>query len=226
VTLATPRAVRGATEAAELDRIGEEIATLAAHVHAATYRLLVLLAEFDERGGWGGGGFRSCAHWLSWRTGIAAGAAREKVRSARALRTLPCVSEAMRTGELSFAKVRAITRVATPDNEADQLDVARSGTAAHVERIVRAWRRADRLEERRAEGERHESRRLSLYIDEEGMYVVRGRLDPEAGALRRSSPSRQVSRSTSIMPLRRCEADECPDRQLIPAGASTPRSGG
>jgi hypothetical protein len=182
VTLATPRAVRGATDASELDRIGEEIATLAAHVHAATYRLLVLLAEFDERGGWGGG-FRSCAHWLSWRTGIAPGAAREKVRTARALRTLPRVSEAMRAGELSFAKVRAITRVATPDNETDLLEVARSGTAAQVERIVRAWHRADRLEEQRAEGKRHESRQLSLYIDEDGMYVVRGRLDPEAGAL-------------------------------------------
>jgi hypothetical protein len=89
----------------------------------------------------------------------------------------------MRTGELSFAKVRAITRVATPVNEADLLDVARSGTAAHVERIVSAWRRADRLEERRAEGERHESRHLSLYIDEDGMYVMRGRLDPDVGAL-------------------------------------------
>ncbi|MGH7447249.1 MAG: HNH endonuclease signature motif containing protein, partial [Longimicrobiales bacterium] len=68
-TDATP-AVRVRTHAAdsELDRIGDEIATLAAHVHAATYQLLVLLAEFDERGGWGGGGFRSCAHWLSWRT--------------------------------------------------------------------------------------------------------------------------------------------------------------
>ncbi|MGH7464162.1 MAG: DUF222 domain-containing protein [Longimicrobiales bacterium] len=167
----------------ELDRIGEEIATLAAHVHAATYRLLVLLAEFDERGGWGGGGFRSCAHWLSWRTGIAAGAAREKVRTARILPTLPRVSEAMRSGELSFAKVRAITRVATPQNETELLEAARNGTAAEVERIVRAWRRVDRLEEQYAEGERHESRHLSLYIDDDGTYVVRGRLDPESGAL-------------------------------------------
>jgi hypothetical protein len=89
----------------------------------------------------------------------------------------------MRKGELSFAKVRAITRVATPENEAELLDVARSGTAAQVERIVRAWRRVDRLEEQHAAGERHESRHLSLYIDDDGMYVIRGRLDPEAGAL-------------------------------------------
>jgi hypothetical protein len=120
---------------------------------------------------------------LSWRTGIAAGAAREKVRAARALRSLPRVGEAMQRGELSFAKVRAITRVATPENESDLLEVARSGTAAHVERIVRTWRRLDTLEEQHAERDRHESRHLSLYIDDDGMYVVRGRLDPEAGAL-------------------------------------------
>jgi hypothetical protein len=167
----------------DLERIGEEIATLAAHVHAATYRLLVLLAKFDERGGWSGSGFRSCAHWLSWRTGIALGAAREKVRTARALPALPRVSDAMRRGELSFAKVRAITRVATPENEPGLLEVARSGTAAHVERIVRAWRRVDTLEEQHAERERHESRHLSLHIDHDGMYVLRGRLDPEVGAL-------------------------------------------
>jgi len=170
-------------EQAKLESMGEEIATLAAHIHAATYRLLVLLCEFDEREGWAAPGFRSCAHWLSWRTGIASGAAREKVRTARALRSLPRIGEAMRKGELSFAKVRAITRVATPENETALLDVARSGTAAQVERIVRAWRRVDRLEEAHADQQRHESRSLSLYIDDDGMYVVRGRLDPEAGAL-------------------------------------------
>ena len=104
-------------ETPELERLGDEIAELAAHLHAATYRLLVMLREFDERGGWWCGGFRSCAHWLSWRTGIGLGAAREKMRVARALAQLPQLSEAMRRGELSFAKVRATTRVATPANE-------------------------------------------------------------------------------------------------------------
>jgi hypothetical protein len=174
---------RRLADADDLDRIGDEIASLAAHIHAAQYQLLALLAEFDEREGCSGSGFRSCAHWLTWRTGVAPGAAREKVRTARALRTLPRVGEAMRKGELSFAKVRAITRVATAENEAELLDVARSGTAAQVERIVRAWRRIDRLEESHAEVERHEARHLLLYVDDDGMYVIRGRLDPEAGAL-------------------------------------------
>ena len=59
----------------ELERLGDEIAELAAHIHAATYRLLVLIREFDQREGWGTG-FKTCAHWLSWRTGIALGPAR------------------------------------------------------------------------------------------------------------------------------------------------------
>ncbi|MGH7477919.1 MAG: DUF222 domain-containing protein, partial [Longimicrobiales bacterium] len=172
----------GANSPDSLERLGDEIAELAAHLHAATYRLLVRLAEFDRRDGWGRG-FRSCAHWLSWRTGIALGAAREKVRVARALERLPLLSEAMRRGELSYAKVRAATRVATPENEARLLELARHGTASHMERVVRAWRRVDRLEEQREEQKRHERRHLSLYIDEDGTYVVRGRLAPEVGAL-------------------------------------------
>ena len=79
---------------AELERLGDEIATLAADLHAVTYRLLTRVREFDTRGGWGWG-FLSCAQWLSWRTGIAPGAAREKVRVAHALAELPRISAAM-----------------------------------------------------------------------------------------------------------------------------------
>jgi hypothetical protein len=166
----------------ELERLGDEIAELAAHVHAAMYQLLVRLREFDERDGWSGG-FRSCAHWLSWRTGIAPGAAREKVRVARALAHLPQLSDAMRRGELSYAKVPAATRVATIENELELLMLAQHGTAAHMERVVRAWRRVDRLEELREESDRYRRRHLTLYVDEDGSYVIHGRLDPETGAL-------------------------------------------
>jgi hypothetical protein len=90
-------------EPAEYDeRLADEIAELAAHLHAATYRLLVLLGEFDAREGWGWG-FKSCAHWLSWRTGIAPVAAREKVRVARALGALPLMWEAMERGAAASA---------------------------------------------------------------------------------------------------------------------------
>jgi uncharacterized protein DUF222/HNH endonuclease len=162
-----------------LVRLGDEIAALAAHLDAATARFLTLLRDFDAGGGWEG--CRSCAHWLSWRAGLDLGAARERVRVARALGGLPALAAALARGEVSYAKVRAITRVATPETEARLLAVARAGTAAHVERIVRAWRRVDRQGADAAA--RHRRRSLAVYPDEDGTFVVRGRLEPEVGAL-------------------------------------------
>jgi hypothetical protein len=166
-----------------IETLGDEIAVLAAQIHAATYRFLTLLAEFDGLEGWDRAGFRSCAHWLAFRTGFDLGASREKVRAARALAELPETSAAMARGELSFAKVRALTRVATPDNQSELLELARSGTAAQLERLVRSWKRLDRLDEVEHEKRSHASRCLSVFPDEDGMYVIHGRLDPEVGAL-------------------------------------------
>jgi 5-methylcytosine-specific restriction endonuclease McrA len=166
----------------ELDRLGDEIAELSAHLDAATARLLSMIREFDARGGWNSG-FRSCAAWLSWRVGLDLGAARERVRVARALETLPLFAQSLASGELSYAKVRALTRVATPETEARLLAVGRAGTAAHVERIVRGWRCVDRRAETRETAQRHRSRALHVRQDEDGMVVVRGRLEPEVGAL-------------------------------------------
>src|SRR5438552_16929820 len=98
----------------QLDQLGDEIALLSAHLDAATAHLLDLIREFDAREGWNTG-FRSCAAWLSWRVGLDPGAARERVRTARALGTLPCLAQALARGEISFSKVRAVTSVATPD---------------------------------------------------------------------------------------------------------------
>src|SRR5213593_2222620 len=168
--------------ASELDRLGDEIAELSAHLDAATARLLDLIRAFDARGGWNTG-FRTCAAWLSWRVGLDLGAARERVRVARALGTLPLFAQALARGELSYAKVRALTRVATPETEARLLGVGRAGTAAHVERIVRGWRCVDRRAEAREAKHQHRSRALDVYHDEDGMVVLRGRLEPEVGAL-------------------------------------------
>jgi hypothetical protein len=167
---------------AELDQLGDEIALLSAHLDAATARLLDLIREFDARGGWNSG-FRSCAAWLSWRVGLDPGAARERVRVARALGTLPRLAQALARGELSYAKVRALTRVATPETEARLLGVGRAGTAAHVERIVRGWRCVDRRAEARESALRHAGRALHVHQDADGMVVLRGRLEPEVGAL-------------------------------------------
>ncbi|PYM14988.1 MAG: HNH endonuclease, partial [Candidatus Rokuibacteriota bacterium] len=155
--------------------LGDEIAELSAHLDAATAKLLDLIREFDVRGGWNNG-FRSCAAWLSWRVGLDPGAARERVRTARALGTLPQLAEALGRGEISYAKVRAVTRVASPETEERLLAVAKAGTAAHVERIVRGWRCVDRQAEARETQRRHTARALHVYHDDDGMVVVRGRL--------------------------------------------------
>jgi hypothetical protein len=169
-------------ETLSLDRLGDEIAELSAHLDAASARLLDLIREFDAREGWNTG-FRCCAAWLSWRVGLDLGAARERVRVARALGTLPLLAKALARGELSYAKVRALTRVATPETEERLLAVGRAGTADHVERIVRGWRRLDRKSEANETTRRHTSRALHVYQDEDGMVVVRGRLAPEVGAV-------------------------------------------
>src|SRR5437762_1097615 len=165
-----------------LDRLGDETPQLSAHLAAATARLLDLIREFDAREGWNTG-FSSCAAWLAWRGGFAPGAAREHVRVARALGTLPLLAHALARGELSYAKVRALTRVATPETEERLLAVGRAGTADHVERIVRGWRRVDRQAEAREAARQHASRALHVYPDSDGTVILRGRLTAEVGAL-------------------------------------------
>src|SRR5215470_4580220 len=166
----------------DLDQLGDEITELSAHLDAATARLLDLVSEFDGRGGWSNG-FRSCAAWLSWRVGFAPGAAREHVRVAHALGSLPLLSQAFARGELSYSKVRELTRVATSETEERLLAVGRAGTAEHVERIVRWWRRMDRKAETQEATRRHRHRALHVYQDADGMVVIRGRLEPEVGAV-------------------------------------------
>src|SRR3989454_8641247 len=127
----------------DLDRLGDQIAALSAHLDAATAQLLDLIREFDARSGWNTG-FRSCAAWLSWRIGLDLGAARERVRVARALGTLPRLAHALARGELSYAKVRALTRVATPETEERLLAVGKAGTAGRVQRGGRGRRPMER----------------------------------------------------------------------------------
>ena len=167
----------------DLSRLGDEITEMAAHLAAGTCQLLELIAIFDEEGGWQGPGITSCAHWLNWKCGMSMGTARERVRVARALPALPKILASFRIGKVSYSKVRAMTRVATWRNEEVLLNVAHHGTAAHVERQVRLYRKVKRIEAF-AQGKLvHAQRRLTLYQDTDGSWVLRGRLTPEQGAL-------------------------------------------
>ena len=164
-----------------LDALENEICTLAAHLAAATCRWLLLIAEFDARGGWAEWGVKSCAHWLSWRCGIGLTAGREHVRVARVLRGLPLVQQAFASGELSYSKVRALTRVASEKTEAQLLELARHATGAQLEKVCRQYGGVLRSTAAQAQAA-YERQQLTTYWDEDGMLVVQGRLTAEDGA--------------------------------------------
>jgi len=123
-----------------IEALDEAIVTLAARINAATYELLVLVRQFDERTGWLKWGFENCADWLHWRCDLSMCTAREKVRVAHALKTLPAIASAFASGELSYSKIRPLTRVARADNEAALVSFALKTTAARVEERCRELR--------------------------------------------------------------------------------------
>jgi hypothetical protein len=151
--------------------------------NAASYRWLALIAELDRRRGWADDSAQSCAHWLGWKCGVALGAAREKVRVARALESLPRTSAAMASGQLSYSKVREITRVACAETEDFLLQIAEHGTAQHVESFVRAFRRCQQVEELSREARQRRNRALTHRYDDDGSLVIHARLPAEIGAL-------------------------------------------
>jgi hypothetical protein len=136
--------------------------------------------------------------------------------------------KALARGELSYSKVRALTRVATPETEERLLAVGRGGTAEHVERIVRAWRAVDRKAEVQETAKRHTARVLHVYQDEDGMVVVRGRLEPEAGAVLMQALA--AARETLYQETRRNNAHPAGvpagTRSDVPAGTFGPTDWG
>jgi hypothetical protein len=164
-----------------LPELAWAITSGAVRMAAATAAWLRLVAEFDERGGWHGVGIKSCAHWLSWQCGIAPVTARDHVRVARALRGLPRIAAAFAAGRLSYAKVRALTRIAAPDCEAELLEFASSATASQTERFCRAWRRADDAAGKRTERRAEAGQSFEHWTDDEGFMTVKMRMPVEAG---------------------------------------------
>jgi hypothetical protein len=167
-----------------LERLEAEITELAGHLWAGESRFLALVAEFDRRRGHEAWGCRTAAQWLAWQCGLDRRAAREKVRVARALEVLPAITERFAAGALSYSKVRALTRIATPANEADLAPLAEEATAVQVERIVRAYRgvlSAD--DERELANEQHAARHLRIDPDEDGMFVINGRIPADLAAI-------------------------------------------
>src|SRR3954451_13906483 len=156
-----------------IQELETQITELTGHLNAANYRWLKLIAEFDHRNGWSGAGTQSCAHWLNWKCSIGLGAAREKLRVAHAIEQLPKVAAAMAKGQLSYSKVREVTRVASEATEDYFLDIALHGTAHHVEKVVRYFRRAKEAEELSRAEQQQINRCVSYQWDDDGSLILK-----------------------------------------------------
>jgi hypothetical protein len=159
------------------ERLEAEVCSLAAQIAAATCRFLLLVAELDRREAWKEWGCVSMAQWLSWKCALSITAAREHVRVGRALEHLPRIGAAFTAGRLSYSKVRALTRVATPEREEELLEFATIATASQLDRTVRAFDRS------RADGKteraRLERRRVRALDESDGTVTVEARLTRE-----------------------------------------------
>ena len=174
--------------AVPLERLEAQICELAGHLTAATCRFLVLLADFDARRGWASWDMTSCAAWLSWKCQMSSGAAREHVRVARALRDLPVIREQFAAARLSYAKVRALTRIATPGNERGLAEIAGPMTGNQLERFARAHRQVTSADDATA----RVRRRLTWRFEDDGS------LAGHSGC--RRSPARSCSRPSARRP--------------------------
>lgn len=194
------------------DELVAEIHALTAHIDAAKARWLSLVAEVRRRGVWADQGARSCAEWVSRQCGIGAGPAREQVRVAGELEELPVVAEAFGKGELSYSKVRALTRLDEIEDGPELVEFGRAHTAAQLERVVRATRKVRRTEA----GDIHAYRYLRLHEREDGAVDVRGRIaGEEAAVLRKALESAEQV-------LRERADGAAPDDVPSPVGAIEP----
>ena len=162
--------------------LGEQIAEQAAHLDAATHRLLTDVRAFDASGAWYAQGAQTCAKWLVWRLGWDGGRAREHVRVAKRLGELPAIDDALRRGEVSYCKVRAMTRVATPENEELLLHDARHTTGTQLESICRKYASVYRKARRHPEEDKV-VRTVGTREREDGMVTLSAVLHPDEAAL-------------------------------------------
>lgn len=127
-----------------LHELEDAITEGAARLDAAMCAWLLDVAEFDRRAGYVSWECRSTAHFLNWRCGVSLHAARQQVRVARALESLPLARAAFADGRLSYSKLRALVKIVTPETEQQLVEWAQCATAAQFEKVVAGRRSVDR----------------------------------------------------------------------------------
>jgi hypothetical protein len=194
------------------EQLEAETCTLAAQLAAATCRFLLLVGELERREAWRSWGCRSLAHWLSWQCGLGLVAAREHVRVASALGQLPLVVRTFARGELSYSKVRALTRLGSlePAAEAELVEFAKIATAAQLERTVSGYRSVVRNTNPGARSERepagvrtttHDDGTVSVtfaHVDADVAAMLVAAVDDAPRRLRHGNDSAESSRGAAI----------------------------
>ncbi|MDJ0395778.1 DUF222 domain-containing protein [Rhodococcus sp. G-MC3] len=199
-----------------IEELESEICALSGQIAAATARYLLLLADFDQRRGWAGWQLHSCSHWLSWKAGVSLHTAREHVRVARALVSLPLIAEAFAHGRVSYSKVRAITRVADQKNEQTLLRLALEAPAAHIDRLCRGLLAARRpTKNNDLDEERYGGR--WRWDEDDGSLVINARLRPEDGARFLAALTRAEYERTRTDPELDVDAAAPAPRNIVPA---------
>jgi hypothetical protein len=166
-----------------LAALSARIVDFAGRLSSTMCRWLLLVAEFDARGGPESAGLSSTSEWLAFHCGVARRTASEHVRVARMLRAHENLAAEMAAGRLSYSQARAISRVVTPDDTTlvhDLIEVARHGTVAQLEVIVRGLRT---VEDNERLGDRDEREYVTHGYTSESMWRLSARLDPERGAV-------------------------------------------
>ena len=166
-----------------IDQLESEIVTLHAHLCAEEYQFLVKLREFDLRQGWRAYHFNHCAEWLNMKCGISLSTGREKLRVAKALFFLPHISGAYQNGELSYSKVRAMTRVATEITERELLGYARKATASQVDQHCAGLRNVQQKFSTPSANRAHAQRSLRVTPTGDGRFLLNGELPEESARL-------------------------------------------
>ena len=228
------------------DEVADGICLRAGRLAAGEADFLRWVAEFDRREAWGGPGLLSMAHWLSWRVGLSPGAARERVRVARALEELPLVRAAFGAGRVSYSQVRAVTRVATPDDEQRWVELARCTTAGQLEKAVRGVRRARRAEVPAVDPERaswlvrarkrYDEDGNAVYtivlpaeqsvVLDAGLEAVRAQLDAEREqAVRAAAPAAGAEAGVDVSAGTASPQDPAAPAQDVSAGTPCPQDG-
>lgn len=191
------------------DRLGDEICSWAANMTAGDAKWLAMIAEFDRQQGWAQHGSISCANWLQNKVGLDRTAAHEKVRVAHKLEEFPLLARAMSAGVLSYAKVRAITRIATTDNADLLLGIALERSSNQVERYVASFHRCAAAEDDR-EAKAFAERSLS-YRTEDASMVFTLRVPVEAGTAFLTCVERFVNTTEGDIPPTARRADAAID---------------